>query len=389
MEVKPVAILFALVLAVPGVSPGAIIGFTNASAVASFQPLTMEQIGRMKWFYAHASVGEYMLDGLTRLHDTNPSFYRLYRSPCDGSPTNATQAGMVYDLNHGNPGWELKEAIFETKITAGWRYPQVDFVMNKLCFVDSDTPLASYVASMAELEANYPYTRVVYATMPLETLEDEPNYKRNLFNNALRTWIRTSVPARILFDVADIEAHDTHGVEQTFLYNGMLCQKLCAEYALYDTGHPAAVFAEDQLARGFYGVAAAFLGLDSDQDGMPDWWEIANGFGPLYALDAKADPDQDGMTNLAEYLSGTAPYNPQSVLRLKTAGGEGGVFQMEFFGCSNINYTVEANADSVAAPNSWQTVARISSQPSERNVLVVDSYPRAKCFYRVKAQRAP
>ncbi len=46
---------------------------------------------------------------------------------------------------------------------------------------------------------------------------------------------------------------------------------------------------------------------DDDNDGMPDTWEIANGFDPLNALDAILDFDGDGFTNLEEYIAGTVP----------------------------------------------------------------------------------
>ena len=46
--------------------------------------------------------------------------------------------------------------------------------------------------------------------------------------------------------------------------------------------------------------------LDSDNDGMPDWWEIAMGLDP-YRDDSAEDPDGDGVSNLEEYLAGTHP----------------------------------------------------------------------------------
>jgi sugar lactone lactonase YvrE len=47
--------------------------------------------------------------------------------------------------------------------------------------------------------------------------------------------------------------------------------------------------------------------LDSDCDGLPDWWELKYGLNPYWAGDALLDPDGDGLTNLQEYQLGTNP----------------------------------------------------------------------------------
>ena len=52
----------------------------------------------------------------------------------------------------------------------------------------------------------------------------------------------------------------------------------------------------------------SFASLDSDGDGMPDTWEIANGLNPYDPTDAALDPDGDGLTNLQEYQLGTNPH---------------------------------------------------------------------------------
>ncbi|MEI7900704.1 MAG: RHS repeat-associated core domain-containing protein [bacterium] len=52
--------------------------------------------------------------------------------------------------------------------------------------------------------------------------------------------------------------------------------------------------------------------LDSDQDGMPDTWEIANGYNPGDASDAAPDADGDGLTNREEYALRTDPRNPDT-----------------------------------------------------------------------------
>ena len=47
--------------------------------------------------------------------------------------------------------------------------------------------------------------------------------------------------------------------------------------------------------------------LDSDGDGIPDVWEIANGLNPNNAADAGYDSDGDGYNNLEEYVNNTNP----------------------------------------------------------------------------------
>ncbi len=50
---------------------------------------------------------------------------------------------------------------------------------------------------------------------------------------------------------------------------------------------------------------------DTDQDGMPDQWEMQNGLDP-FNPDADIDFDFDGLNNLEEYQAGTDPQNPDT-----------------------------------------------------------------------------
>ena len=66
-------------------------------------------------------------------------------------------------------------------------------------------------------------------------------------------------------------------------------------------------------ARIFNGVVdiGAYELADTDGDGLPDYWEAANGTDPLVP-DAGDDPDADGLTNLDEYQNHTNPINPDT-----------------------------------------------------------------------------
>ena len=59
--------------------------------------------------------------------------------------------------------------------------------------------------------------------------------------------------------------------------------------------------------------------LDTDGDGLPDWWEIENGLNPFSEdtdgdgiLDGDEDDDLDGLTNAFECLAGTDPHNAKT-----------------------------------------------------------------------------
>jgi len=60
--------------------------------------------------------------------------------------------------------------------------------------------------------------------------------------------------------------------------------------------------------------ARATLGADSDNDGMPDAWELANGLNPHDASDASADADGDGISNLEEFKVGWNPRDLAAVV---------------------------------------------------------------------------
>lgn len=76
--------------------------------------------------------------------------------------------------------------------------------------------------------------------------------------------------------------------------------------------------------------------LDDDNDGMPDIYEIENGFDPLASSSALGDEDLDGFTNLDEYKAKTDPNDSNSFPEKNTsstgssASGGGGSVNIVF-----------------------------------------------------------
>ncbi len=73
-------------------------------------------------------------------------------------------------------------------------------------------------------------------------------------------------------------------------------------------------YAHQQVVISFaqVGVVCPSDTTDTDNDGMPDGWEIIWGFDYASAADAGQDPDQDQLSNIDEYLNGSSPNQPDT-----------------------------------------------------------------------------
>jgi lysophospholipase L1-like esterase len=85
--------------------------------------------------------------------------------------------------------------------------------------------------------------------MPLTTEEDHDNDKRNAYNQAVRAFAKAN--GKLLFDIADLEAHDASG--RACGYKGG--QKLCQCWT--DDGGHLDGRGQVQLAKAWYAMAAA------------------------------------------------------------------------------------------------------------------------------------
>lgn len=93
--------------------------------------------------------------------------------------------------------------------------------------------------------------------------------------------------------------------------------------------------------------------LDSDGDGIPDWWEIKHGLDPFDASDAARDSDGDGVSNYEEFLADTDPNSSDSHFALRVVPVETGLGVQ--FGPSSVErrYTLEFTTD--LASGVWHT----------------------------------
>ena len=123
--------------------------------------------------------------------------------------------------------------------------------------------------------------------------------------------------------------------------------------------------------------------VDSDGDGIPDWYENLMGFNPNDPSDANADFDGDGMSNLAEYLSSTNPKDAKDVLRVTSAALNPSGFVISFPVVGNRTYRIEyKNSLDDAA---WLSLSDYYAQYTGTGQVTDTSLAgRSQRFYRVR-----
>jgi hypothetical protein len=129
--------------------------------------------------------------------------------------------------------------------------------------------------------------------------------------------------------------------------------------------------------------------VDSDGDGIPDWWMLAY-FNHPTGQDADnsmayQDADGDGMSNLQEFLAGTDPGNPNSVFQITQVIVVGNDLQISWPTASSKTYQLQRSA-TAGATNGW---SNIGSQTAGTGNLVAQTDAGAATnglplFYRVQ-----
>ena len=100
---------------------------------------------------------------------------------------------------------------------------------------------------------------------------------------------------------------------------------------------------------------------DSDDDGIPDTWELSYGLNPFSPADALIDSDGDGINNLSEFISLTIPTNGTSFFRVENIAVSGNVAVTISPSSPSRLYTLEYSVN--LADSIWTQVSGQVDQP--------------------------
>jgi subtilisin family serine protease len=123
--------------------------------------------------------------------------------------------------------------------------------------------------------------------------------------------------------------------------------------------------------------------VDSDGNGLPDWWEQVY-FGGLTGTNPSADPDRDGATTLAEWLAGTDPTDASSNFRLMVrAPTATNGFQIQWPSTAGRSYRLERATNLLTGFNT-PVRTNIVATPPTNTETDTNLPPGNAAYYRVR-----
>lgn len=211
----------------------------------------------------HASIGDNIYLGLTCIWGNFPD-----RRPAT--------CGDYYDLkydpsnwtfeNRGNPGWPGKVNDFITEVEQrSADFEVLSFALDYVDGLDSgdarpisvpETFQTRFIDKIEALEADHPDKIFIWWTMSLPRLGHE---NRQKFNEMLRAY--ASEHNKILFDIADIEAHDPDG---NLVTDESGFEILFAGYTNEVRSGHLNQLGRERVARAFWWIMARIAGWDGN-----------------------------------------------------------------------------------------------------------------------------
>ena len=370
---------------VPGRAGAAVINHASLAAATNPPPAVSAKVAQLRWFFTHASVGGNLVTGMNVLNTEDGARFPLqihgydgddgdgayhgavgtegseggadYRAAADPA---STSNGFVFECMRGNPDWSNKLTCFSNSVVqSGWRFPKVNVVMDKFCWIDPYADADDYCAMMSGLEARYPQTLFVYMTMPLTTeTAGSENDLRNAFNRQVRGFCVAS--NKWLLDLADIQAWTAAGVQQTYVSGGTTNQRMASAYAVGP-------------AWGDYHLNAA-----GRRQGALGWHALAQA---LFATDR----DGDGVCDGDELIAGTAPADIASALELESAPVPGtNTAVLSWSGATNRLYTIQ-ECPSMEPGAAWSN--RLAGLPASGTMNVRTVSVSATTYFRLAVEQ--
>jgi hypothetical protein len=206
----------------------------NTMDLTAIPDAAVVQAFHLRMHLRRASVGGNISDGLDALQSLNEKYNR---------------SNWIF-YPRGNPGWEAKISDFVSFTMAN--ESSYDVFGMKFCFIDPDADFHTYRDSLLYLENRYPGKMIMWWTIPIET---SGNSNRQSFNDSVRAF--TASHGKVLFDIADIESHNTAGEKRIDDLNREL---LCEEWSS-DGGHINSNGAQ-RVANAFWWIMARIAGWD-------------------------------------------------------------------------------------------------------------------------------
>lgn len=218
---------------------------------SSVDSATFSRISSKLVFFAHHSVGDNILDGVSDL------MVGLSYKPLQViESTNVEKNGVIYHSRVGKNGDPISKIEGFSTLVRNSVGNKADVAFFKFCYVDfspetdAEAVFMKYRETIDSLQDSYPNTRFIHVTVPLTTQEYglktflkgilgrinweiESNLVRERFNRMIR---EEYAGQGLVFDLASVESTLPDGKRLQFQHNGEMYYALAPEYTI-DGGH--------------------------------------------------------------------------------------------------------------------------------------------------------